>query len=70
MEPFDHYNDRVASITPEILRRIDKRVGIARGSSKARAALGAVRSGCVNVLITDAECAQCLMDLLNGKEAV
>lgn len=70
MEPFAHFNDRVASITPDILRGIDKRVGIARGSNKAKAALGAVRSGCINVLITDTECAQCLMDMLDEKESV
>ena len=68
MEPFNSFNDRVASITPERLRQIEKRVGVANGSSKARAALGAVRSGCVNVLITDVDCAQRMMDILDEKE--
>ena len=69
MERFAHFNDRVASITPESLRRIDRRVGITYGSSKAKAALGAVRGGYVNVLITDADCAQRMMDILDEKES-
>lgn len=68
MDPFDHFNDRVASITPERLRQIDRRVGVTSGSSKARAALGAVRSGCVNVLIIDVDCAQRMMEILEEKE--
>ncbi len=68
MESFHCFNDRVASITPDSLRQIDKRVGIANGSNKARAALGAVRGGYVNVLITDVDCAQRMMDILDEKE--
>ena len=68
MDPFHCFNDRVASITPDSLRQIEKRVGVANGSSKARAALGAVRSGCVNVLITDVDCAQRMMEILEEKE--
>lgn len=70
MEPFDHFNDRVASITPESLRQIDRRVGVTSGSSKAGAALGAVRSGCVNVLIIDVDCAQRMMEILEEQELV
>ncbi|MBP3700451.1 MAG: sugar-binding transcriptional regulator [Lachnospiraceae bacterium] len=68
MDPFHRFNDRVASITPDSLRQIDKRVGVANGGNKARAALGAVRSGCVNVLIIDVDCAQRMMEILEEKE--
>lgn len=64
MEPFHRFNDRVASITPEDLKRVKTRIGVAGGLRKAAAALGAIRGGFVNVLITDAECAEKMMDLM------
>jgi len=46
-------NDRVVGIKLESLHRIDQVIGVATGTAKAKAILGALRGGHVNVLITD-----------------
>ena len=57
------YNDRVAAMRLEEIRRIPSKIGIAGGKRKAEAVIGAVRGGYINILITDAECAKRLIEL-------
>ena len=47
------FDDRVIGIEAETIRSIPRRVGVAGGTEKADAILGAVRGGWVTVLITD-----------------
>lgn len=49
---------RTIGIDLESLRQIPRRVGLAAGSSKVQAVLGALRGGFVNVLIADLEVAR------------
>lgn len=46
-------NSRVVGISPDILRAVPRRVGVAGGSRKYSAIRGAIRGGWVNVLVTD-----------------
>ncbi len=46
-------NQRVISMRPEQLRRVDRSIGVAGGERKFDAILGALRGGWVNVLVTD-----------------
>ena len=55
-------DERVISITLDQLKRIRRVVAIAGGSRKRLAIRGAVRGGWVNVLITDRETAEYLVD--------
>ncbi|GGJ29099.1 sugar-binding transcriptional regulator [Streptomyces brasiliensis] len=56
------FNDRIIGITPEQLRKVDRRIGVAGGMSKLAAIRGAVRGGWINVLITDIEVAKALLN--------
>jgi len=63
---FDHtgqlinspFNDRVLGISPETLKAVPRRVGIAGGPNKIAAIRAAVQGNWINTLITDRETAQ------------
>ena len=59
--PFQDFNERVAGIPLETLKKIPRRVGVAGGRAKKDAVLGAIRGGFINVLITDIDCAENLI---------
>lgn len=52
------------SMSRDQLRRIPLSIGVATGQEKARAILGAVRSGMINALVIDTRAARPLLDLL------
>lgn len=58
---FESFNERVAGIPLDTLKKIPRRVGVAGGSQKREAILGAVHGGFINVLITDIDCAERLI---------
>ena len=60
---FRFFNDRVAAMRLEDIRRIPSKIGIAGGERKAEAVIGAVRGGYINILIIDNECARRLIEL-------
>lgn len=60
-EPFQDFNERVAGIPLDLLKKIPRRVGVAGGSQKQAAVRGAIRGGFINVLITDIDCAEHLV---------
>lgn len=62
-EKFGFYNDRVAAMRLENIRRIPSKIGIAGGQRKAESVIGAIRGGYINILITDNECAKRLIEL-------
>lgn len=62
IEKFRNFNQRVAGMSSEQLKKVPKRIGIAGGSQKAEAVLGAINGGFVNILITDIDCAKVLLD--------
>ena len=64
-EQFDFYNERVAAMRLEDIRRIPSKIGIAGGERKVEAVIGAIRGGYINILITDIECARQLCELAN-----
>ena len=59
--PFRDFNERVAGIPLDLLKKILRRVGVAGGSQKKDAVRGAIRGGFINVLITDIDCAEHLL---------
>ena len=67
-EPFRHYNDRVAAMRLEDIRRIPSKIGIAGGEKKAAAVAGAVRGGFINILIIDSECARQMIKMIGTQE--
>lgn len=60
---FDGFNERVAGIPLEQLKKVPRRIGVASGIQKAEAVLGAIRGGYINILITDIDCAKKLLEL-------
>ena len=62
-EPYGFFNDRVAAMRLDDIRRIPSKIGIAGGERKADAVVGAIRGGYINILITDTECARKLIEL-------
>lgn len=65
-EAFEEFNERVAGMPLEQLRQVQNKIGIGSGIQRAEAVHGALRGGYLNILITDQECAQRLIDM--GKE--
>jgi DNA-binding transcriptional regulator LsrR (DeoR family) len=55
------FNDRVVGITPEQLKRVPRRIGVAGGSNKLAAIRAALTGGWINIVITDMETAQGLL---------
>jgi DNA-binding transcriptional regulator LsrR (DeoR family) len=47
----------------EQLKKVQKRIGIAGGSQKAQAVMGAIKGGFLNILITDLDCAKALIEM-------
>ena len=66
-EPFGFYNDRVAAMRLEDIRRVPSKIGIAGGTRKAEAVIGAIRGGFINTLITDTECAKRLIEMAKAE---
>lgn len=63
-------NERTIAAGAEDFRRAPNRIAVSWGAHKALANVGAVRSGLVNVLITDEETAEEMLLLLQRHEAV
>ena len=57
-EPFREFNDKVASIPLDQLKKVENRIGIGGGVEKVNAIKGAIRAQFINILITDVDCAQ------------
>ena len=57
-EKFHFFNDRVASMQLDMIRKIPVKIGIAGGGKKVHSVIGAIHGGFINVLITNAECAR------------
>ena len=56
-------DSRMITISTQDIRKIPYLIGVAGGESKARAILGAIRGGYVNILITDSKAATKLLKL-------
>ena len=61
-EPFAEFNNRVAGLRLEQLKKIRCRVGIAGGKYKTQAVIGAIAGNLINVLVTDIDCAESLFN--------
>ncbi|MEM7344191.1 MAG: sugar-binding domain-containing protein, partial [Chloroflexota bacterium] len=59
------YNDRIIGVTLSELRDIPTTVAVAMGQQKARAILGGLRTGAINVLCTDTAAAKEALRLAN-----
>ena len=68
-EQFRFFNDRVAAMRLEDVRKVPSKIGIAGGERKVDAVVSAIRGGYINILITDTECAQKMIELAENKEA-
>ncbi|CAG7614310.1 sugar-binding transcriptional regulator [Actinacidiphila bryophytorum] len=55
------FDDHIIGISPEQLRAVDRRIGVAGGTSKIAAIRGAALGGWINVLVTDVEVARALV---------
>jgi deoxyribonucleoside regulator len=62
-------NERTIATSLEDMKRIPNRVCVSWGAQKALANVGAVRSGLLNVLITDEDTAREMLDILENKNA-
>lgn len=60
--------NRTIAIPVEVIKKIPYSIGIAVGSQKAMAVLGAVRAGLINSLITDTTTARTLLEKVKGKK--
>ena len=58
---FDEFNNRVAGINFNQIKKIPCRVGVAGGADKIKAVTGAINGGYLTVLITDIDCAEGLL---------
>ena len=61
LTPFQEFNNRVASLSMERLKKVRNRVAIASGAEKAEAVKGAMKGGFLNILITDVACVENLL---------
>jgi deoxyribonucleoside regulator len=66
-EPVHVLDDRLIAIEWDELRRIPLVVAMAAGVDKRDAILGALRSGCMNVLVTDELTARAVLTAANGR---
>lgn len=57
------FNGRVIGITLDELRQIPTSIAVATGAAKARAILGVLRTEAINILCTDNQTAQLVLDL-------
>lgn len=58
-------SERLASIPTEALRAVPRRIALAGGAEKSTAVLAALRSGLVTELVTDAPCAEGMLEELD-----
>ncbi|WP_062521920.1 sugar-binding transcriptional regulator [Demequina silvatica] len=56
------FDGRVIGISPDVLRSIPRRIGVAGGTRKLAAIRGALHGGWVNVLVTDVAIARALVE--------
>ena len=66
---FRFFNDRVAAMRLEDIRKVPSKIVIAGRERKVDAVVSAIRGGYINILITDTECAQKMIELYEQKEA-
>ena len=62
------FNQRIVSLTLEELRQAKKVVSISGGARKGAAMLGALRTGIINVLVTDLACVREIIRLEKQEE--
>jgi deoxyribonucleoside regulator len=62
-------NERTIAISLEDMKRVPNRIGVSWGAHKALANVGAVRSGLLNVLITDEDTAREMLGILENENA-
>ncbi|MCL1900127.1 MAG: sugar-binding transcriptional regulator, partial [Promicromonosporaceae bacterium] len=56
------FDDRVIAISPDVLKAVPRRLGIAGGPHKVDAIRGAMLGGWINILVTDRETATRLVE--------
>ena len=62
-------NTRSIAISSEELLDVPNRVGVSSGAEKAVANIGAGRASLINVLITDANTASRMLDILDNESS-
>lgn len=55
------FNERVLGVTPDQLKKVPRRIGVAGGEQKVAAITAAVSGGWVNTLVTDLDTAQAML---------
>lgn len=60
-EKFRVFNERVAGMPLEMMRKVRNRIGIAGGENRAEAIRGAIKGGFINMLITNIDAAEKLL---------
>ena len=60
-ETFRAFNDRVAGMPLEMMKKVRNRIGIAGGENRAEAIRGAIKGGFINMLITNIDAAEKLL---------
>ena len=60
-EKFQGFNERVAGMPADQIKKIRNRIGIAGGTERVKAVKGAIAGGYINILITNNECAEKLL---------
>jgi deoxyribonucleoside regulator len=60
-------NERTVAVGFEDMRRISHRIGVSWGADRPLANIGAVRSGLLNVLITDEDAASRMVEILDSE---
>ena len=61
-KPFDSFNKLVAGMNIEQLKNVPRRICIANGANKAESVIGAIKGNIINILITDVDCANKLLN--------
>jgi len=65
-EQYETFNKRVVGMPLDMLNHVENRIGISSGETSVAAAIGALKAGLVNMLVTDEECATGLIELYNN----
>ena len=60
-EKFQAFNERVAGMPQDMMKRVRNRIGIGGGADRADAIKGAIKGGFINILITNNACAEKLL---------
>ena len=60
-DKFQGFNERIAGMPAEQIKKIRNRIGIAGGVERVKAVKGAIAGGYINILITNNECAEKLL---------